>query len=422
MDSNLISVLIGVVIIGSSASVIGCFALLRKQSLIGDAIAHSLLPGICLAFILFETKNIFILLLGAAITGWLSLVLIDLIVSKSKIKSDAAISIVLSVFFGVGIMLLTSIQKSGNAAQSGLDHFLFGKAASIVWDDVFVFAVVSLVIWLTVLFLYKEFKVLSFDRDFAESVGLPVRTLEIILATITVFAVAIGIQAVGVVLMAALLITPAAAARYWTNSLGVMVFIAVVISILSGLAGAWASLTLPKMPTGPWIVVAATFFAMLSILFAPNKGWLSNWLKKRNMRRKILHENILKLFYHLGEADKNFYSVRTLDDMMLRRSIPLADLQSGLSVLVTNNMLLAEGNGFRLSATGLKDGQRITRLHRLWELYLSRYLRIAPDHVHDDAEAIEHIITPEIEEKLLKILGKPIMDPHNVEIPYSKTT
>ncbi|NNC86248.1 MAG: zinc ABC transporter permease, partial [Bacteroidia bacterium] len=107
MDSNLLSVLLGVVIIGSTASVIGCFALLRKQSLIGDAIAHALLPGICLAFILFETKNIFILLLGAAITGWLSLVLIDLIVSKSKLKTDSAISIVLSVFFGFGIMLLT---------------------------------------------------------------------------------------------------------------------------------------------------------------------------------------------------------------------------------------------------------------------------------------------------------------------------
>ena len=159
MDSNIITVILGVIIIGITASVIGCFALLRKQSLIGDAIAHSLLPGICLAFMLFQTKNMFVLLLGATITGWLSLLLIDLITTKSKIKSDTAISLVLSVFFGIGIMLLTSIQKSGNAAQSGLDHFLFGKAASIVWDDVKVFAIVGLIILLTILVLYKEFKV-----------------------------------------------------------------------------------------------------------------------------------------------------------------------------------------------------------------------------------------------------------------------
>lgn len=421
MDSNVISVILGVIIIGTTASVIGCFALLRKQSLIGDAIAHSLLPGICLAFMLFQTKNMFILLIGAAITGWLSLLLIDLITTKSKIKSDTAISLVLSVFFGVGIMLLTSIQKSGNAAQSGLDHFLFGKAASIVWDDVKVFAIVGIIILLTIMVLYKELKVLSFDRDFAQSIGLPVRTLEIILATITVFSVAIGIQAVGVVLMAALLITPAAAARYWTNSLSVMIGIAVLIAILSGIFGAWASLSLPKMPTGPWIVIAATGFTFLSILFAPKKGWLTLFLRKRNVNRKILHENILKLFYHLGESDKDYYAVRNLDNLIERRELPKPDLIKGINYLVKKDMLLETESGFKLSKIGIVEGQRITRLHRLWELYLSKYLHIAPDHVHDDAEAIEHIITPEIEQKLLKILDKPIMDPHNVAIPYKSS-
>ena len=418
MDSNIISVILGVIIIGSTASVIGCFALLRKQSLIGDAIAHALLPGICLAFILFQTKNIYILLLGAVFTGWISLIFIDLITTKSKIKSDTAISLVLSVFFGVGIMLLTSIQKSGNAAQSGLDHFLFGKAASIVWNDVMVFAIVAMLIWLIILVLYKEFKVLSFDRDFAQSIGLPVRVLEIILATITVFSVAIGIQAVGVVLMSALIVTPAAAARYWTYSLSIMIVVAVIIAILSGVLGAWASLTLPKMPTGPWIVVAATGLTILSIIFAPKKGWLNLFLRKRNVKRKILHENILKLFYHLGEAGKNFYDVRVLNELIERRAMPKSDLLSGINFLVRTDKLLATEGGYKLSKIGIVEGQRITRLHRLWELYLSKYMHIAPDHVHDDAEAIEHIITPEIEQKLLEILEKPIMDPHNVAIPY----
>ena len=225
-DPNVLFVVLGTMLLGASSAIVGCFSFLRKRALVGDAIAHSILPGVCLAFMVSGSKNPLYLIIGAFITGWLSLLLIDGITRTTKLKSDTAIGIILSVFFGVGILLLTSIQHSGNASQAGLDKFLFGKAASLTKDDVYVFGTIAAILILVVILFYKEFKLISFNPDYAKVIGLPVRFLEFMLATITVLAVAVGIQAVGVVLMAALLITPASGARFWTDKLGVMILIA----------------------------------------------------------------------------------------------------------------------------------------------------------------------------------------------------
>ncbi len=220
-DPNVRTVVLGSMLLGASAAIVGCFTFLRKRALVGDAVAHSILPGVCVAYMLSGQKSPFILLAGAVTAGWLSLLAMDFIVQRTKLKTDTAIGLVLSVFFGLGILLLTHIQHSGSAGQAGLDKFLFGKAASMTRQDVLVFGATATVLLLIVLALFKEFKLVSFDPDYARSVGLPVRSLEFTLATITVLAVAVGIQAVGVVLMAALLITPAAAARFWTCDLTV---------------------------------------------------------------------------------------------------------------------------------------------------------------------------------------------------------
>ena len=259
---------------------------MRKKSLIGDAIAHSVLPGICLAFLLFETKNPLILLGGATITGWLSVILIDYITGQSRIKADAAIGIVLSVFFGVGILLLTYIQHTGISSQSGLQSYLFGKAAAMTRDDIYVLTGLSLLIIVLMLMFYKEFALMTFDEDHAKSIGLPVKLLEIVLSIITVLAVAVGIQAVGVVLMAAMLIAPATAGRYWTDKLGVMLFLAAIFGAFSGLIGAFISYTAPSMSTGPWIIITISLVALMSILFAPNKGYVSRTLKQKTESTK----------------------------------------------------------------------------------------------------------------------------------------
>jgi len=417
-NANVRYVVFGVSLLAASTATVGCFTFLRKKSLLGDAIAHAVLPGICLAFILFNTKNPLVLLAGAAITGWISTVSIDYITAKSRIKADTAIGLVLSVFFGFGILLLTMIQHSGNAAQSGLDHYLFGKAAALVGSDVWLLGIISLILIVIVIIFFKPLMLISFDKEYAQSLGLPVRLYEIVLASLTVLAISVGIQAVGVVLMAAMLITPAVAARYWTNTLSLMVFLAVVFSIIASVIGAFVSYTAPSMPTGPWIVVCLTLIAILSMLFAPARGLLPKFFKRKNNEQLVFNENIVKCLFHLGEAKNDYTASYSLADIQKRRFFNLNGLKAGLKKLVKQDLVVEQNDKWVLTEAGRVEGARIARLHRLWELYLNQFLKMPEDHVHQGAELIEHFITPEIEEMLLAELNNPTVDPHNKAIPY----
>ena len=417
-DPNIRYVVLGTVLLTASSAVVGTFTFLQKKSLVGDAVAHAVLPGVCLAFLLAETKNPLLLIIGAFVTGWLSLLIIDGITRHSKIKEDTAIGLVLSVFFGVGILLLTNIQHGGNAAQSGLDSFLFGKAAALLPSDVRAFGFLSILLLLVVAFLYKELKILCFDKEYALLLGLPVRALELTLTTLTVLAVVVGIQAVGVVLMAAMLITPAAAARFWTDRLSVMLILATVFGVFSGITGAFISYTAPNMPTGPWVVIVISCIAGISFFLAPKKGIAFRLYRQMDNRRMILDENILKAFFQLGEQERNFRHVRVLSDLQNKRHFLPHRLREGLARLRRQGFLDREGEGWKLTLAGYEKGKRTVRLHRLWELYLTQYLRIAPDHVHEDAETIEHVITPELERRLEEKLNFPKLDPHQSEIPY----
>ena len=229
------TVVIGAMLLGVGSAAIGCFALLRKRALVGDAVAHAVLPGVVLAYMVVGTKDPFALIVGAAITGWASMVAMDYIVRNSRIREDAAIGMTLSVFFGLGILLLTRVQHSGNASQTGLDAFLFGQAASLIERDVIVFGATSLLLLLVIFLLFKELRITSFDPDFAAALGMPTRGIEMVMTTLLVLSVIVGIQAVGVVLMAAMLITPAAAARYWTDRLPVMILLATLFGVLAAL-------------------------------------------------------------------------------------------------------------------------------------------------------------------------------------------
>jgi manganese/zinc/iron transport system permease protein len=419
-DPNIRYVAIGSVLLTASSAIVGSFTFLNKRALVGDAIAHAVLPGICLGFLLSGTKNPLVLIIGAFITGWLSLVVVDYIVRKTRIKEDTAIGLVLSVFFGFGIVLLTAIQKSGNAAQSGLDHFLFGKAAALVGADLYAFGVVAIVLLAAVFLLFKEFTLLAFDKEFAKSIGLPVRTIELVLTSLIVLAVVIGIQAVGVVLMAAILITPAAAARFWTNRIRVMFLLASVFGAFSGLAGAYISYVAPSMPTGPWIVIVISVIAFISFFLAPGRGIIGRVLKQLRIRKTINDENVLKALYQLGEESKNFYLQRSPDEIIRRRKFVRKSLIKVLRRLRNQGYLEQTGNLWGLTDVGKDRGQRVTKMHRLWELYLTTQLRIAPDHVHDDADTIEHLLTPELEAELERLLNYPKTDPHESEIPYSE--
>lgn len=417
-DPNIRYVVGGSLLLAVSSAIVGCFTFLKKKALVGDAVAHAVLPGVCLAFLLAGTKNPLILITGAFITGWLSLVLIDLITAYSKLKEDTAIGLILSVFFGIGILLLTMIQHSGNASQSGLDSFLFGKAAALVGDDLIIFGIIGVCLLLAVFLFYKEFTIISFDQNFAKAIGFPVRRLELVLTTLTVLAVVAGIQAVGVVLMAAMLITPAAAARFWTNQLKYMLVIAAFFGAISGISGAYISYIAPSMPTGPWIVMVVSVIALLSFFIAPGKGILYKLIQQSRIRKRILLENILKMFYQIGEEDGSYEQSRNLDILIEKRPIRKGLLLKGLRRLKFQGFVERSGDHWRLTEEGKVKGQRIVKLHRLWEVYLTKYLRIAPDHVHEDADNIEHILTPELEQRLEKLLDYPTTDPHESKIPY----
>jgi manganese/zinc/iron transport system permease protein len=419
-DPNIRYVALGSVLLTASSAIVGSFTFLNKKSLIGDAIAHAVLPGICLGFILAGTKNPLVLIAGAFITGWLSVIAVDYLTRHTRIKEDTAIGLILSVFFGIGILMLTVIQKSGNAAQSGLDHFLFGQAAALVGNDLVVFASVAALLLLCVFLFFKEFSLLAFDKAFALSIGLPVKWIELILTSLIVLAVVIGIQAVGVVLMAAIMITPAAAARFWTDRITTMIIVASIFGALSGLSGAYISFVAPGMPTGPWIVVVISTIALISFFLAPKRGILSRAIRQRSIRRVINDENVLKVLYHLGEDNKNFFIQRYAEEIMRKRHFNREHLTTVLNRLERQGYLQRTGNLYGLTEEGRIRAQRVVKIHRLWELYLTTHLNIAPDHVHDDADTIEHLLTPELEEELERLLDYPTVDPHQSEIPYRK--
>lgn len=286
-DYTLRTVALGAAVLGIVAGALGCFAVLRRQSLVGDAMSHAALPGIALSYMLTDSKDSLVLLIGAAIAGWLATLAVMSIVRASRVKFDSALGLVLSVFFGFGLMLLTFIQRKPDASQAGLDKFLFGQAATLIEDDVQTMAILGVVALGVMLLLWKEFKLLSFDQDFAAAIGYPVRVLDVLLTTLIVIAIVVGLQAVGVVLMSAMIVAPAASARQWTNRLGVMVLLAALFGAAAGITGATLSSTTERLPTGPTIVVCVSAIVLISLLLAPNRGLVWAWFERRRQRELL---------------------------------------------------------------------------------------------------------------------------------------
>ncbi len=265
-DPNVRNVLLGTILLSTSSAIIGAFALLKRKTLISDAIAHAVLPGSCLAFFLTGEKNSIWLIISAFITGWLASIAIDQIITHSKIKQDAAIAIVASVAFGLGSFLLSILQHSGQASQGGLKSFLLGSAATLLREDVVLLVLLSLIIILIVCLFFKEFMLIAFDRLFAQSIGVPVKKMDFLFTSLMVLAIVMGIRAVGVVLMSAMLITPATTARFWTANMAYVILFAMLIALFASLTGTFFSYLIPSMPTGPWIVVIMSLIAYLSFL------------------------------------------------------------------------------------------------------------------------------------------------------------
>ena len=399
----------GAMCLGIAGGIIGTFMVLRKRSLMADALSHSTLPGIAIAFIVatvlgFDGKTLPVLLGGAAVAGVVGVLTVQAIVRYTRLTEDTAIGVVLSVFFGVGIVLLSVIQNMRGGNQAGLDHFLLGQTASLLMSDAILIGGVAVASAITALLMLKEFRLVCFDDSYAAAQGWPVTLIDLLMMALVVVVTVIGLQAVGLVLVVAMLIIPASAARFWTERLGTMTLLGGLIGGLSGYLGASASALLPRLPAGPVIVLVAGALFTASLLLAPNRGVLAVAFRQVSLRLRIRREHLLRGIYEgLEVRGEPIDSGLPLGQMRSRR-------WSGLSGRIMVRWLCVRGfitrthDELRLTARGIEDAVRLTRNHRLWETYLVQYADIAPSHVDQSADLVEHVLSKVLVAELERIL------------------
>lgn len=362
-DYTLRTIALGTALIGIVSGVLGSFAFLRRQSLLGDAISHATLPGVVMAFILTNSKASLTLIIGGIVAGLIATLFIIALVQNTRLKEDSALGVTLSVFFGFGLVLLAYTQTMPNARQAGLDRFLFGQAAAIVERDVITIGVLGVIILCLTLAFWKEFKILAFDPEYAASLGLPIRWLDVGLTMLLVVAIVVGLQAVGVILMSAMVVAPAAAARQWTDRLGIMVFLAAMFGASSGIGGAMISSFGLGLGTGPVIVLFVSLIVVISMVFAPNRGLLWNWLQQQRNRRRLRRESVLVDLYTLGKQHNNFahgHAIETLQAMNAGRG----GVEYTLKTLTEQGQVQQIGpNEWALDKLGITEAERL--LHEL---------------------------------------------------------
>ncbi len=316
-DYTLRTITLGTAVLGAICGMLGSFAVLRKQSLLGDAISHAALPGIAVAFLITGAKDTNTLLLGALVSGLLGTFWIRGIIKNTHLKTDTALGLILSLFFGFGMLLLTFIQKQPNANQAGLDKYLFGQAATLVESDVLLMALVTGVALFIMLLFWKEFKIMLFDADYTKTLGFNTKFIDALITFFIVLAIVLGLQTVGVVLMSAMLLAPAAAARQWTNKLSTMIFIAAIFGAFSGVFGSAISASQNNLSTGPVIVLVASVFVLISFVFSPGRGLLFKQLRFRQNRRDLQLQKTLQFMYDIVKTHKDIshpHAIRILNN------------------------------------------------------------------------------------------------------------
>lgn len=307
-DYTFQTVALGAMLLGILTGTLGSFAVLRRQSLLGDTLSHAALPGIALGFIVAGGRSLPSMLLGALLSGLAATILMTLLQRHSRLKLDAILGTILSVFFSIGLVLLTWIQNNFGAAQAGLDSFLFGQAAAMLRSDVILMASVTGVVLVLVLVMWKELKTVTFDPLFARTLGLRVTILESLLTMLVAVAVVMGLQMVGVVLMSAMIIAPAAAARQWVDRLEPMLVLAAIFGAAAGITGALLSDLQRGLSTGPLIVLTASAFVLVSILFAPRRGIVWENILRARQSRSLRSRQLLTTMLRIAEehADPDY--------------------------------------------------------------------------------------------------------------------
>lgn len=350
-DYTLRNVALGTLLLGLGAGAIGSFMTLRGESLIGDAIAHATLPGVVLAYLFASAKDPHVLLLGAAAAGVLGIGAIMGLTRTTKIDGDGANGIILSIFFGFGLLLLTYIQKLPSASQAGLDRFIFGQAATIVARDVLLIAIVQSVVLLALTLFFKELKSSTFDPLSTTVMGFNQQIIDVIFAALLVSVIVTGLQTVGVILISALLVTPAAAARQWTHSLKTMVILSSLFSGISGMAGSLISAARMNLPTGPVIVLCLTAIVVFSLLFGSRRGLVIKRIAQIKRHRRFDRRRILLALDELSRSHREsglYHSRHTIALMVGVRH----GMRRLLTSLTNEGLVLVEDDSYLLSEAG----------------------------------------------------------------------
>ncbi len=405
-------VILSATLLGCASGMVGTFLLLRRRALLGDALSHATYPGVALAFLTMlllggDGKWLPGLLLGAAVTGVMGVVLVLAIRNTTRLKDDAAMGIVLGVFFGVGVSLMKLVSELPGSEAAGLNSFIYGSASSMVFSDFLLILFTTLLSVLLSVLLLKEFAILCFDENFAASQGWPTLLLDLVMLGLVTAVTVVGLQAVGLVLIIAFLIIPATAARFWTQDLRRMLLLSAMLGSVSGWIGSSLSALFTDFPTGAVIVLVAASLFLVSMLMGSAGGVLPRALRHRRLQRKVGRQHLLRAVYEILEGQQLEASsqVRNLpiarEALLSHRSWSLPEVSRLLRTARSEDHLEEAGKGqIRLSEAGFGEASRVTRNHRLWELYLIRYADIAPSHVDRDADLVEHVLDAEVVDQL----------------------
>jgi len=395
INYNTLIVLLGVGLLGAGAGLVGSFAVLRRRALLGDALSHAALPGLCLGFLVLGERNLPMMLLGALATGLLGIATVSFLCHWTRVRLDAAIGIVLSVFFGFGIVLSRMIQNMTTAigSKAGLDSYILGKTAGIVAADVALIAGAAAACVGLVSLLFKEFLLVSFDPQFGRVQGWPAPRIDLLLTGLVAVVVAIGLPAVGVVMMAALLIIPGVTARFWTARLSRLILLAAILGASMGLVGTAISASYDKMPAGPVITLVGTVLFLASALAAPERGLVARLMQRRRDRWRADYDQILRLLYEFTEAGEN----REFEELLKAKSWShgrVRKLSSGM--LQARDAEFGSSGALTLTASGKEKAVDVVRLHRQWQLLVTEYPDLVPLARPQTGEPVEATIAAEV--------------------------
>lgn len=395
--------------VGIMCGVLGCFIVLRNMALIGDALAHAILPGVVFAFMItgYSVLGFFV---GSALAGLLAAVLMTWIQQNANTKNDAAIGIVFTAMFSIGVMGISKISKS-DGVHLDMKDFLFGNVLGVGDEDLYLTTAVTVFVLGSIAVFYRYLFATTFQPVIAKTMGISVKTVHYFLMLLLSFAVVASLRTVGIILVVAMLITPASTALLLSNRLQNVLAIAAVVGLISSVLGLLLAIAFNTTP-GPAMVVVSTTIYVLAVFFAPKQGLVFRFFQKRSLAQKIRREDILKQSLKLSAS--TIVSKEQLSD---RLGMTVQKLEGGLKDLIRKGLMSKNGLAYVLTSTGKASAEKLVRAHRLWETYLVQQMGLTEEQIHDDAEKYEHLLTEEILDNMDKDLGFPTTDPHGSPIP-----